>query len=212
VVGVVILFSGGWPAFAMLVTFFIFGSLATQLGYSRKAALGVAQENKGRRGSKHALANCGTGVAAALVYRFGVEFGWNDPAPAAILAVLAGGFATALSDTVSSEIGQLYGKHPFLITTLRPVPVGTDGAISMEGTLAGLAAGFFLGLVGLVVGLCGPLGAVFVGTGAFVGTTFESIIGAFGAAKKRFDNEFLNFLNTLVGGAAAGLLVYFFGT
>ncbi|CAN0409503.1 unnamed protein product, partial [Ectocarpus sp. 13 AM-2016] len=33
---------------------------------------------------------------------------------------------------------QAYGKHTFLITTFKPVPAGTEGAVSLEGTLAGV--------------------------------------------------------------------------
>lgn len=208
IVGFLILFFGGWDSFAILVTFFVFGSLTTQLGYHKKASLGVAQEDKGRRGAKHAFANCGTGALAAVIYAIGATYGWGDMRWA--LVVLAGAFATALFDTASSEIGQLYGKHPFLITTLRPVPVGTDGAISVEGTAAGLAAGVFLGAVGALVGLYGPMGILYVAAGAFIGTTFESIMGALGSKGKNFNNELLNFLNTLVGGVAAGLLAWLF--
>lgn len=204
VVGFLILYFGGWGSFAVLVAFFILGSAATKLGYSRKAAIGVAQEDKGRRSAKHAFANCGAAAAAAIAHPFFPGAHWP-------LAFLAGAFATALFDTASSEIGQLYGRHPFLITTLKPVPVGTDGAVSVEGTLAGLAAGALLASVGLFFSMYPPLGAVFVTVGAFIGTTFESILGAFGTAKKQFNNEFLNFLNTVVGGLAAAVLVYVFG-
>jgi uncharacterized protein (TIGR00297 family) len=204
VVGFLILRFGEWGSFAVLLAFFVLGSAATRLGYSRKAALGVAQEDKGRRGAKHAFANCGAAAAAAVTYHFFSEVHWP-------LAFLAGAFATAIFDTASSEIGQLYGKHPFLITTMKPVPVGTDGAVSVEGTLAGLAAGALLAGIGLVFSMYSPLGAVFVAIGAFIGTTFESILGAVGTARKQFNNEFLNFLNTVVGGLAAGILVYIFG-
>jgi uncharacterized protein (TIGR00297 family) len=146
IVGSVILYCGGWGAFGLLVIFFVFGSLATKLGYRKKADLGVAQEDKGRRGARHAFANCGAPAAAALVFRLGSHLLGGDYRWA--LVAFAGAFATAIFDTVSSEIGQLYGKHPFLITTLRPVPVGTDGAVSVEGTLAGLAAGAALGAAG----------------------------------------------------------------
>ncbi len=207
-VGFVILLCGGWEAFALLVVFFVLGSAATKLGYRKKEALGVAQEKKGRRGAKHALANCGAPAVAALVFAWGISAGHQDMDWA--LAALAGAFATALFDTVSSEIGQLYGKHPFLITTLKRVPVGTDGAVSVEGTLAGLAAAVVLALVGAAVNLYGGWGILFVVTGAFIGTTFESIIGTIGSAGRRIDNELLNFVNTVVGGTAAGLLVYLF--
>lgn len=201
-VGFLILYFGGWGSFAVLVLFFVLGSAATRLGYRRKAAMGVAQEDKGRRGAKHAFANCGTAAAAAVLYFISVHSGWAHTEWA--LVALAGAFATALFDTTSSEIGQLYGKHPFLITTFRPVPVGTDGAVSVEGTLAGLAAGVALGAIGALAGMYGTAGILYVAIGAFIGTSFESIIGAMGSAKSRFNNEFLNFLNTLVGGAAAG--------
>lgn len=203
-VGFAILFCGGWGSFGLLVTFFVFGSLATKLGYRKKESMGVAQEGKGRRGARHAFANCGVPAAAAVVYMWGgKEAVWP-------LVVLAGAFGTAIFDTVSSEIGQLYGKRPFLITTLRSVPVGTDGAVSLEGTLAGLLAAAFLASVGWALGMYGPLGIVFVAGGAFIGTTFESIIGAAGSAKERINNELLNFLNTVVGGACAGLGAFFF--
>ena len=35
---------------------------------------------------------------------------------------------------------QAYGKTTYLITSLKLVPRGTEGAVSLEGTVAGLAA------------------------------------------------------------------------
>ena len=124
--------------------------------------------------------------------------------------------ATAVFDTVSSEIGQVYGRHPFLITTFRRVPPGTDGAVSLEGTLAGLAAAAVLAGAALTLGMMGSLGwagALCVIVGAFVGTTVESYLGAatlggVSTAISRIDNEAMNFINTLVGALAAmGLAV-----
>jgi uncharacterized protein (TIGR00297 family) len=205
VVGFIILAFGGWGSFGILAAFFVFGSAATRLGYRRKAALGVAQEDKGRRGAKHAFANCATAALAALAYAF-LESRYGPAAARIAQVVLAGAFATALSDTASSEIGQLYGRHPFLITTFKPVPVGTDGAVSVEGTLAGIAAGALIGVLGWAFGLYGPVAIAFVAVGAFIGSTFESILGAAGSAGRRLNNELLNFLNTVVGGLAAGVM------
>jgi len=207
-VGLVILYCGGWGAFGILLLFFVLGSAATKLGYRRKAALGVAQEERGRRGARHALANCGAPAVAALIYFFGARAGWESLGW--VMAAFTGAFATALFDTVSSEIGQLYGKHPFLITTLRPVPVGTDGAVSVEGTAAGLAAAGLMAAGASCLGLFGAWGILFVTAGAFIGTTFESIIGAL-CSGRRINNELLNFVNTVVGAAAAGFAVYLFG-
>jgi len=46
--------------------------------------------------------------------------------------------ATKLSDTVASEVGKVYGKTTHLITTMKQVPRGIEGAISLEGTVAGV--------------------------------------------------------------------------
>lgn len=61
-------------------------------------------------------------------------------------------FCSKLSDTVSSEIGKAYGKTTYLITTMRLVPAGTEGAVSAEGTLAGVAAALFFSVLALVIG------------------------------------------------------------
>jgi len=61
-------------------------------------------------------------------------------------------FGSKLSDTVSSEVGKGYGKTTYLITTLARVPRGTEGAVSVEGTLAGVTAALAYALLALLVG------------------------------------------------------------
>src|SRR6185503_7894139 len=100
----------------LLLAFFVIGSAATKLGYRRKEAARLAQENKGRRGARHALANAGV--------------------------------ATAAADTSSSEIGQLLGRRTYLPTNFKPVPRGTEGAVSLEGTLAGILASLVIASLG----------------------------------------------------------------
>ncbi|CAN0554328.1 unnamed protein product, partial [Ectocarpus sp. 8 AP-2014] len=39
---------------------------------------------------------------------------------------------------------QAYGKHTFLITTFKPVAAGTEGAVSLEGTLAGVVGSIII--------------------------------------------------------------------
>lgn len=198
VVGAVILACGGWGAWALLCAFFVFGSAATRLGYARKARAGLAQDDQGRRGSKHALANCGTALGLSVAIA-------SFPGQAGLLGLgIASAFATALSDTLGSEVGQLYGRTPFLPTTFRRVAPGTEGAISLEGTLAGVAGSLLMGAIGWLTGIYGALGVVFVGAGAFVGTLVESYVGAIWGQDARIGNETMNFLNTLVG-AAVGM-------
>ncbi len=204
IVGTTIYTAVSWQGYLVLFTFFVLGSGVSKLGYSKKNALGVAQEAGGRRGAKHAAANCGTGVICCVLL---LLLGPSRATPY-LLMIYIGSFATALADTTGSEIGQLYGKTPILITTWKRVPVGTDGAVSLEGTFAGIFASLLLALLGFMVmphGF-GWAGVVAVVAGAFVGTTAESYLGATLEGLKRIDNEVVNFANTVIGGlATAGL-------
>jgi uncharacterized protein (TIGR00297 family) len=186
-----------WRGWLLLVAFFVIGSACTKIGYRRKAAANLAQERGGRRGARHALANAGVAAACAV-------FAALTPYPVLFAVAFAAAFATAAADTASSEIGQLAGRRTFLITTLRPVPRGTDGAVSLEGTLAGVAAAIAIGALGAAVGLFPWICVLPVAGAAVIGTTFESVVGATLEQRRLLDNEALNFLNTLVG-ALAGL-------
>lgn len=196
---------GGLPLFLTLFVFFFLGSGATKFGYARKKALGVAQEKGGARGWKNATANCTMGAFAAILAALTPQ-----PYSTMFIAGVFGAFATAASDTVSSEIGQVLGKHPILITTLRPVPVGTEGAVSIEGTLAGIVASAILCGVGVAFGTIGWGVAGLCVIAAFVGTTVESYLGATLEQMKLVDNEIINFMNTVVGAGAAMLLTRLF--
>jgi uncharacterized protein (TIGR00297 family) len=119
-------------------------------------------------------------------------------------------FATATCDTVSSEVGQAYGRHHYLVTTFKPVPAGTDGAVSLEGTLAGIGGAMVLAAAAWAVGMISPGGAAVVVTAAFIGATVESYLGATFEQAKLIDNELVNFTNTVIGGlTACALFVWF---
>lgn len=185
-----------WPGYLLLLAFFVLGTAATKLGYQRKAAQGLAQEGGGRRGAKHALAN--TSVAAVCAF-----FALTTGHPELFTLAFAAAFATKTSDTASSEIGQLWGRRTFLLTTLRPVPRGTEGAVSLEGTVAGILASVLVAVLGAAVGLYGYPWVWVVVLAAFVGTTLESLVGATLEKRGLLDNEAVNFLNTLTGALTA---------
>lgn len=189
----------GPPGFALLVLFVIGGSALTRLGYERKQRTGRAQEHGGRRGARNALANAGVAVLCALLYALGV----SDAFSAAYVAAVGAAFA----DTAESEVGQLSGRSPRLITGLRKVPPGTDGAVSLPGTLAGLAAAGLTAALGLAFGLVGGVGAaLLVALAAFLGTVADSLVGA---SLPGVGNEATNVLCTLVA-AVFGLAFAFF--
>lgn len=188
-----------WRGFVLLFAFFVLGTLATKFGYAQKAKAKLAQEKGGRRGARNAFSKTTVPALAAL-------FAATTGQPVLFALALAGAFATAASDTCSSEIGQVIGRRTFLITTLKPVPRGTEGAVSLEGTLAGVVASLLVGWLGHAAALYPAAGIAVVAVAAFVATTLESLVGATLEKRGLVDNDAVNFLNSLAGAlVAAGL-------
>ncbi len=196
VLGTALFAFGGWRAFLMLFVFFVLGTAATKLGYRRKAALGIAQEQGGRRGVKNAVANTLTGVLFAFL-------AVSTASPEVFTAALVAAFATAVCDTVASEVGQVYGRTHLLITNFRRVPAGTDGAVSLAGTVAGLAAALALAGIAWRVDLVTLPVAGIVAAAGFAGATIESYLGATVEKLDLLDNELVNFVNTMIGALIA---------
>ena len=199
VLGTVILAFGGWPSYALLWAFFLAGTAATKLGYRAKLARGVAQAESGRRGARHAIANCG--VAAAILL---VAASRRDPVPAAVFAAVAGAFAAALADTLGTEIGSLAGRRPISLGTLSSVAPGTPGAVSWPGTAAGAAGALLIGLLAWRTGMVSAALVPAIAIAGVAGSLAESfVVGLGGGHGFRLDHEFSNALNTLVGAAVA---------
>jgi uncharacterized protein (TIGR00297 family) len=199
--GTLIWWALDWRGWAVLAAFFALGSALSRVGWSAKAAAGLAEANEGRRGARRALAKVAFPALVATAHAL-------DPR-SFLPVVFLSAFGTALADTAGSEIGQVYGRRPVLLPTFRPARVGEEGAVSVEGTLAGVAASLLLGALGWAVGLAPGIGAHalwIVAAAAFVGTTVESIAGAALERRGVVGKDFTNALNTLVGGAAGGAL------
>ncbi len=197
VVGAIIYAALGPQGFAVLALFVVGGSALTRLGYEVKDRSGTAQESGGRRGAKNALANCTVAtLCAVLAALTGYE---------AFAAAFVASLGAAFADTAESEVGQLYGREPRLVTTLRPVPPGTDGAVSLPGTLAGAVAALLTAALGFSLGMLDSTAVTLLVTfAAFLGTVADSLVGALA---RRAGNELTNLLCTLVAALLALFLV-----
>ena len=123
--------------------------------------------------------------------------------------VVIAALAEATADTLASELGEVLGGPPLLVTTLRRVAPGTDGAISLIGTVAGTAGAVLVVLVAVsTLGL--RLGdAVAAGVGALGGLFVDSLLGATVERRGWLNNDAVNFLSTLAASLIA--LVIFIG-
>jgi uncharacterized protein (TIGR00297 family) len=196
VIGTVIVLGLGLSGLSLMVAFFVLGSLATRLGYRVKAARGIAQERGGARGWRNAWAN--GGVPAFLAFLAAV---WPDAARHPLVLAYAAAVATAAADTCSSEVGKAFGRRTFLITNLKPVPPGTEGAVSLEGTLAGLLGAGIVSGLGWVAHLYGGGEALLVALSGLLGSLAESVLGTVAEKRGWLDNDLLNALNTAIGAA-----------
>ena len=195
----------GW--FAMLIAFFGIGGLAAKYRYEEKQTRGIAEENEGARGSGNVLANSLVALVAVLAGAASPDIGVSSQV---FLFAFAGSVAAALSDTLSSEIGGLFDK-PRLITSLRVVEPGTDGAVTWQGELAGLVGAGIIAAIGVVAfESVGALGGVVIVAAGVVGMTVDSILGAT-IEGWLCGNQGVNLLATLAAALAGGALAVVVG-
>ena len=195
IMGVVIIFSAGANWLVLIVLFLVMSLLATRYSKKYKRSLG---QFEGRRTSKNVISN---GVVACFMAAFG---GYYLP----FVGGFIGAIATATADTLGSEIGVL-DQHPRLITTLQKVDPGTNGAVSVLGTVAGIIGAAIIGIVAFLLGIVPtPLSAITVSViSGFVGCFADSILGAVFENRGLITNEHVNLMATIVGAVAGILLI-----
>ena len=196
ILGTTIFVFMGLAGWVLLLACFATAVAVSRMGLARKQALGIAEGRGGRRGGGNAFAN--TGVAAMAAAIAALTYAADDGRLAFVAALVAGA-----SDTVASEIGKAWGKRTFLLTTARRVPPGTSGAMSLEGTVAGVASAAALAAGAVLLSLLGWQDVAPVVIAATAGALVESALGATLEHRGVVNNDVLNFLNTSVAAFAA---------
>lgn len=215
ILGVIIWGCLGWQGYGVVMGYFLAGSQVTRIGMARKEAAGIAEGRGGQRGPENVwgsalvAALCALGIGGLALVSQGQSPG--EPWLGLLSLAYVASFSTKLSDTVASEVGKVYGQRTFLITTLKPVPPGTEGAVSLEGTLAGIGGAAAIAIAGWLLGLISPIAIGICLVAAFIATNVESIIGATLQARWGWlTNEVVNIINTAIGAGVAialGLLL-----
>jgi uncharacterized protein (TIGR00297 family) len=199
-IGLGIMLTVGWGGWSVLLATFGLAVVSSRLGLRRKTLLGIAEARGGRRGAGNAIAN--TGIAAVAALLAALTYAHEAGRIAFVAALAAGG-----SDTVASEIGKAWGRRTVLVPTLAPVPPGTSGAISAEGTAAGLLAALALAALASALGITSFTTVPAIVVAATIGSLLESVLGATLEAPGIVNNDVLNFVNTATAAGVAVTLV-----
>lgn len=200
IIGAIVFAAAGWRGWVLLLLTFAAATAASHLGLKRKTLLGIAEPREGRRGAGNALANTGAAACAALLSALTYA---HDPALVAFVAALGAGG----SDTIASEVGKAWGRNTYLIPRFSPVRPGTSGAVSLEGTAAGLVGALGLAAAGAALGLIPRAAIPAIVAAATIGSFAESALAAALEAPGIVNNDLLNFLNTTIAAFAAVLLI-----
>ena len=116
-------------------------------------------------------------------------------------AAFAGALAAATADTWATEIGRYSRKPPRLITTGKPAAAGTDGGMTLVGTVGGIAGAAFMAALAF---LFEPRVAVAVAVAGVFGMLLDSLLGAtVQGAVRWLDNDAVNLAATLAGAVVA---------
>jgi len=214
ILGTVILGFGGWILAIAVVVFFITGSLITRLNLDRTPSL---KDKQVRRDGIQIWAN-GFWIALFCIF-------WFLSNAEIFLAAAFAAVATAMADTWATEIGiRNPGKTVGLLTRTAVEP-GTDGGVSLKGTVASFTGALLIGFFasqGIQNDPAWTMTAVTIA--GFSGCFLDSWLGALyhkeiknGAVKtfwSGFDNEnhnnLVNWISTGSGGIIALLLLLIF--
>ena len=197
VLGNSVWFGFGYEGWTYMVSYFVLGSIVTKVKFDEKKEKGIEEKRSGARGPENVW---GSGATASILSLLSLIFGYNYLYNIGFVSSIA----TKLSDTFSSEIGKAYGKNCYLITNFKKVDPGTEGAISIEGTLAGILGSIILSIFSYEIKLINYEDIPNIIISAFIATSIESLLGATIQNKHPIlTNEFINFLNTLIGALIA---------
>tara|TARA_Y100001968_G_scaffold46041_1_gene36163 strand:+ start:8603 stop:9346 length:744 start_codon:yes stop_codon:yes gene_type:complete len=182
----------GWSGWTAVVIYLFLGSFVTKIGFAYKQSAGIEESRGGRRGPENVWGSAATGALIAILIGMGVS------SRELLLIGFSASFAAKLADTFGSELGKRWGKKAFLITTFRSVAPGTDGAISLQGTLASILGSLVMTIAIASLSLVNGLSSLFiVFISGVLATLLESFIGA--VLQKQFiwlSNELVNFIQT----------------
>ena len=199
VCGCAVYLGDGYRGLLLLALFFVLGTAATAWKKKEKLPIRGAAAHQSTRRASQVIANGGVAAIAGLLAFF-------FPASRQLFSLmLAASLSSATADTLSSELGMVYGRRFFNILTLKADERGLDGVISLEGLLLGVIGSALIAAV-FVTFPAPPASFLILVVAGTVGNLADSLLGALLERRGLLNNDQVNFLNTLVAAACAAAL------
>jgi uncharacterized protein (TIGR00297 family) len=194
----VIFLALGARGFLVVASVFALASLTTRLAYSRKQRLGTAESKHGRR-AVQVFANLGVASVVALASLVLTRH---------LLAVAAiGALCEAAADTVASECGQAWSDRVYSISSMQRVATGTDGGVSVAGTLCGISGAVVVALIAHTGHLLTLHETWAAAGGGALGMIADSLLGATLQMRGLMNNDGVNLVSTVIAAAFTVVLL-----
>ena len=193
----------GFTGLLSLGFFFLVASLATSWKISMKIQRGWAEKKRGRRNFQQVLANGGVaGLCGIFSYLYPEE-------TLLFQLMLIGSLSAAISDTLSSELGVIYGKYQYNILTGKKGIRGANGVISLEGLVAGIFGSLIMAAIFTLMNGNGNHFYWIIIAGLF-GNLIDSLLGATMENRGIISNDVVNVINTLSGAIMMSVMYFLF--
>ena len=198
ILGSILWGSLSWQGWISVVIYLLFGSLVTKIGYKFKRQKGIAEKRGGRRGPENVWGSAATGLFFAIMVKL------NFANLLLYKIGFAASFSAKLADTFGSEIGKRFGRNTYLITSFKKVDRGTEGGVSLEGTIASAVGAIFMSSIMLSCSIITTkYQFLIVSISGFLATISESIIGAKFQERYKLSNELVNAIQTSISSIIA---------
>ncbi|MEM8964772.1 MAG: DUF92 domain-containing protein [Bacteroidota bacterium] len=192
--------SSGFYGISLIAVFFLIGTAASLYKINRKTEMRLAEPRRSQRGWKNVLANSGAAAAIALV-----DIMFHSIPQTELL--LAACFAVALSDTLSSEMGNITGRNYFNIISFKLGVRGHDGVVSWEGFAWGLLGSCTIGAI-YWFNFHSMYETLLICLVGFLGNVLDSVLGATWQRKGYLNNHTVNLASTTVAVATALIIIF----
>lgn len=159
---------GGGAAFAILAVTLL-GTVAADRFAGERTDPYAVRRKSGSRDVVRVL--CNVGVAGCAMLLYGLT-GWKG-----FFLACAGVMAESLADSLASKLGPLSKSPPRDICTMKPIPAGLSGGVSLIGTMAELLGAAVIALV-FSLGTGNPEALLPVTLAGFLGAMFDSVLGS----------------------------------